>query len=544
MTPYKHLYLLLFWSFSLTLLFAQKATTLPDWKVQPIELKQLNSSFRDVNISITPNGKYLYFMSGRGGMPWSNNNYTTFRGKPEGDGDLWYSQLVDGTWQPPQCVGRPVCTSSGEDEPNISADGQTVYFQSWKSSWRYDGGPYYRAELRGNKWENPVGMGGGINAFFSENGFATDGMSISPDGKIFVVAAGADYDGELDIYISRKNAAGVWSYPQKLAISTDKDERSVFIAADNKTLYFGSAGWGGFGKLDIFKTTLEGGTKCGEIINVGKPFNTREEDYGFVIDAVRNDVFFVRNSDIFYAHLGEQADERIKPTPVVVIDGKVTDSNGKPREAIVRIIDGSKKDTISLARSNAITGEYSLTIPKKEGIYWQQIQFNDSYVEERELTITADTKPQIEIPIVGDIEKLEPKKAAPPTVEPVVEQPVTLIKEPVLVQLQKTIYFDFDQAVLSQTDKDSLDILFNELIPAQIERIELVGHTDAVGSSEYNQMLSEKRVRNTVIYLKEKGLNIQMNTTAKGESEPAVANSNNVAHAKNRRVEIRITYKK
>lgn len=544
MMYYKHLYSLLLWSFPFTLLSAQKVTKLPDWKVQPIELKQLNSVFRDVNISITPNGKYLYFMSGRGGMPWSNNHYTTFRGKPEGDGDLWYSQLVDGKWQSPQCVGRPVCTSSGEDEPNISADGQTVYFQSWKQGWRYDGGPYYRAELRGDKWENPVGMGGGINNFFSDNGYATDGMSISPDGKTFVVAAGADYDGELDIYISRKNAAGVWSYPQKLAISTDKDERSVFIAADNKTLYFGSAGWGGFGKLDIFKTTLEGGTKCGEIINIGKPFNTREEDYGFVIDAIRNDVFFVRNGDIYYAHLGSQADERIKPTPVVVIDGKVTDSQGKPREAMVSVLDQSKKDIISQGRSNALTGEYSLTIPKKEGTYTQRFQFNDSYVEERALSIKEDTKPQLEMSVVGDVEKIEPKKVAPPVVESIVEQPVIPVKEPVLIQLQKNIYFDFDEAVLSETGKDSLEILFSELNPAQIERIELVGHTDAVGTAAYNQTLSEKRVQQVAIYLKDKGLNVQVITSAKGESQPVATNTSEAAQAKNRRVEITIFYKK
>ena len=34
-------------------------------------LGTLNSDARETNMSITPNGKYLFFMSVRGGQPWS-----------------------------------------------------------------------------------------------------------------------------------------------------------------------------------------------------------------------------------------------------------------------------------------------------------------------------------------------------------------------------------------------------------------------------------------------------------------------------------------
>lgn len=394
-----------------SILHAQTLETLPDWNIDVKELSQLNSAFRDVNMSITPNGKYLYFMSGRGQQPWSRPGYTTFGGRPEYDGDVWYSRLDNGEWSTPKCVGQPICTQMGEDEPNISADGQTMYFQSWKADWRATGGPYYRSELQGAQWGKSKGLGSGISSFFQRYVYATDGMSISPDGKIFVVAAGPQYDGPMDLFISRKNSDGQWSYPQKLSVSTSQDERSVYIAGDNKTLYFGSAGWGGFGKLDIFKATLEEGSQCGPVINIGQPFNTNEQDYGFVIDALRNDVYFVRNDDIFYAHLGELADERIKPTPMVVLDGTVKLPEGKSIEANITIIYHSTQDTVAQARSNAETGEYSLSFSKKEGKYLQKIQFDDQYTEEIPFEVGPQTPELIIQPVVADPKRMKKGKA-------------------------------------------------------------------------------------------------------------------------------------
>ena len=43
-------------------------------QISPVEI--LNSPFRETNLSITPDGKYLYFMSLRGGQPWSRTFIT------------------------------------------------------------------------------------------------------------------------------------------------------------------------------------------------------------------------------------------------------------------------------------------------------------------------------------------------------------------------------------------------------------------------------------------------------------------------------------
>ncbi|NUO02994.1 MAG: OmpA family protein [Saprospiraceae bacterium] len=527
--------------------FAQKkAETLPNWEVTPIELTVLNSAFRDINLSITPNGKYLYFMSGRGGQSWSYPNYTTYRGKPEHDGDIWFSKRENDVWQAPQCLGKPINTASGEDEPVISADGQTVYFQSW-SNWSNNGGPYYRAELHGEKWGTPVALGGGIHRFFADGVSATDGMSVSPDGTIFVVAVGKSYEGPMDIYITSKGRDGVWAYPEKLDISTPGDERSVFIGADNRTLYFASNGWGGFGKLDIFKTELLGGGKCGKVYNIGKPFNTKEEDYGFVMDVLRDEVYFVRNGDIHYAKLGENADSRIKPQPVIVLEGTVKNPAGQGVEADITLRRREDKSFVTGSRSNAKTGEYSMVFPRKEGEYIQEIRFSEGYVVENAISVTAQTPALVEKPVVADPERL--LKFAPPVVkqdlpvpEPVVNVPVEKAVAPAsaVTTLKAVVYFDTDRSEVTPAAAQSLNEALEILKANSGCSLLLTGHTDADGTKAYNLGLSQRRAQSVADFLKKQGIQQTATQFSKGETDPVVENETADGKRKNRRVEVEI----
>ncbi len=328
---------------------------------------RLNSRYRETNLSISPDGKYLFFMSGRGGMTWSTPFYTTYKGKPEFDGDVWYSNKVAGEWQYPRCLDNIVNTESGEDEPNVSPDGQMVYFQSWRNNWENSNGPYYQSQLNGASWGRPVGMGSGINSFFKDEAhggtYATDGATMSPDGKTFIVAAGIDYQGAMDLYISRKDGYGNWSYMQRLPVSSIEDERSPFLAADGKTLYFASSGYAGWGGLDIFKTVLNADGSHGEIVNIGSPFNTDTDDYGFILTAAGNEAYFVRDGDIYFADITNASPE-IKPGSTLIVNGIVTNAiTKKGMGAMVKIVDSNTKQVIGTTLSNSITGEYVVVIP-------------------------------------------------------------------------------------------------------------------------------------------------------------------------------------
>lgn len=366
----------------------QRSATILDHqdRIRISPVRALNSSYRETNLSISPDGKYLYFMSLRGQQEWSNS-FMTFQGDSVYDGDIWCSQRINGEWQRPKALPYGVNTATGEDEPVVSADGKRVYFQSWNYIWDRTGGPYYVSELQGNTWSRPTGLGGGITEFFGVVQ-ATDGMTISPDERTFIVAAGPGYDTPMDIFISKKGSYG-WTYCKKLALSTSGDERSVFLAPDGKTLYFASSGYDGYGGMDIYKTILNPDGTFGEVINVGAPFNTPADDYGFILTGDGMEAYFVRNGDIYFADL-QDADERIRPEiPEIlhVLKGTVRDSiswTGVPAQIL--LMDARTKRLVKKIETSP-SGVYRIELPNKSRVY-DQLVIAEGYPQKaRRLTI-------------------------------------------------------------------------------------------------------------------------------------------------------------
>ena len=393
------LYILLGLCFFPAILFAQRKATILDHKdrirIQRVDV--LNSRHRETNLSITPDGKYLYFMSLRGGQFWSEK-FMEYKSDSVYDGDIWYAERRGGQWLKPQAMPYGINTESGEDEPNITRNGTTVYYQSWNRRWMDTGGPYYRASRVGTTWSRSVGLGGGIHEFF-KNYRATDGMAISNDEKTFIVAAGREYNAPMDLYISRKTRYG-WTYCKKLPLSTRGDERSAFLASDGKTLYFASDGYDGFGGLDIYKTTIKDDGTVGEIINVGKPFNTAGDDYGLIITGDGSEAYFIRNGDIQFADL-EEADERIKPEGVIAPEaanltlmGTVKDKKSwKGLKAQIVLVDARTKIPVKSIRTQS-DGAYSIVLPNKSKSYLQVVKSDGYEKEVRTVRLTAQPRNQ------------------------------------------------------------------------------------------------------------------------------------------------------
>ena len=366
----KNIIVFLIFLFTINLVYSQKKIPILQHNkdIEIKEISQLNTKYRETNLSISPDGKYLYFMSDRGGQSWSSYP-STFNGKPSYDGDIWYSEKIGKKWISPKCLSKKINTYSGEDEPNVSPDGQRVVYQSWKGDWQSTGGPYYISEMNGSKWGKPKGLGGGITSFFKAEynkrySYATDGMSISPDGKTFIVACGSEYEGNMDLYISQKQN-NQWQFPKKLNVSTKGDEQTVFIAGDGHTIFFASSGHGGFGGLDIFKADLDNNGRCTNIQNIGAPFNTKKDDYGFIVTASGTEAYFVREGDIYFAKL--PPNNTLSPQPTVIVSGILTDCSNMPLETYI-----SLKDDNGIEISNSKTsvqGEYIFSFPEKAGRY-------------------------------------------------------------------------------------------------------------------------------------------------------------------------------
>lgn len=83
----------------------------------------------------------------------------------------------------------------------------------------------------------------------------------------------------------------------------------------------------------------------------------------------------------------------------------------------------------------------------------------------------------------------------------------------------RTVYFDFDSAVLTPAAKAKLDVLANALGTARHVRI--VGYADMIGSSGYNSYLSKRRADAVSRYLTSKGLKVEGNFEVRGLGETA-----------------------
>jgi outer membrane protein OmpA-like peptidoglycan-associated protein len=103
------------------------------------------------------------------------------------------------------------------------------------------------------------------------------------------------------------------------------------------------------------------------------------------------------------------------------------------------------------------------------------------------------------------------------------------------------IQFDFDRATLRPENRELLSRIAGVLLTAKGYSIYVYGHTDDVGTAEYNRELSDRRARTVRDYLVEAGMDSSMITTrGYGKASPRVPGATAEARAKNRRVEIGI----
>ncbi|MEJ2066710.1 MAG: OmpA family protein [Deltaproteobacteria bacterium] len=109
------------------------------------------------------------------------------------------------------------------------------------------------------------------------------------------------------------------------------------------------------------------------------------------------------------------------------------------------------------------------------------------------------------------------------------------------ITLSGDVHFAFDSSELTAAGKATLDDLIPGLQANPNMKIELAGHTDSIGSEQYNQGLSERRAKSAYNYFVSKGIAAdRMTTVGYGELRPVASNATDEGRAKNRRVEITI----
>lgn len=113
----------------------------------------------------------------------------------------------------------------------------------------------------------------------------------------------------------------------------------------------------------------------------------------------------------------------------------------------------------------------------------------------------------------------------------------TVIREGTF-KLKHDFKFGFNEASLNEESKAYLDDMVVLLKGNNSIELEVIGHTDNVGSSAANKQVSMDRAQVVIDYLIRKGIDpVKLKATAKGAKEPLMPNDNEANRALNRRVE-------
>lgn len=124
---------------------------------------------------------------------------------------------------------------------------------------------------------------------------------------------------------------------------------------------------------------------------------------------------------------------------------------------------------------------------------------------------------------------------------PVAQQTPVVAPTATKVVLNADTFFDFDKATLKPEGRQVLDQVAAQVSSINLETLIATGHTDSIGTEQYNQGLSERRANSVKEYLVSKGVDPnRIYVEGKGETQPVASNATREGRAQNRRVEIEI----
>lgn len=434
--------------------------------------------------------------------------------------DFYISTLQDGKWTTAIRMPEPVNSNDNEGAQCISQDGRIMFFTACG---RPNGGgrcDIYMCVRRGDKWGKPRNLGPIVNsgAWESQPSFSIDGKTL-----YFVSDRKGGYGG-MDIW-KTTFVNGKWTTPENLGpnVNTEGNEMSPFIHYDDQTLYFTSDGHIGMGGMDIFATRREKDGSWAKPQNLGYPINTSGDESNLIVSADARTAIYSSDrqggygkQDLYTFQLPVEA------RPVVTACMKGTITNAKTGEKIaadIKVIELATGNVVANTSSDKTDGQYIVSLPANNN-YALHVTADGflfhSQNENWEQTSTADWQPrQVDI-------ALHPIEAG---------ERIAL----------RNVFFETGRYQLLDNSRTELDKVVELMKNNPSLRIELGGHTDNVGQPADNMKLSQQRAKAVYEYLVSKGIEASRLTfKGYGDTMPVATNDTDEGRATNRRTELKI----
>jgi len=441
---------------------------------------------------------------------------------PDYDEDIFVCHRISDTlWTSPKSISNRINTYNNEGTCTISADGKMLIFTACQGRQVFGSCDLFVSYKLGDIWSTPQNMGSTINSASWESQ-----PSLSSDGRtLYFVSNRKGGYGMRDIWQTKFNEKSGWSVPVNLGkdINTPMDEVSPFIHVNNQTLFFSSNGYPGFGGLDIYYAERKNeGWSTPE--NIGYPLNTTDDQVSLFItgDGKKGYYSFEKVHDLYFRQ--SLLFEFDVPPEIKIshksnfVAGRVFDSNTRTvLSAKIELFDINRDTLISRVRSDKINGEYYMVL-----------------TEGAEYALYASKKGYLFKSMAFDYVKSS-------TLEPVY---IDIYLDPIEIGSISTlnnIFFDFDKYEIKEKSNTELGKVLIFLQTNPQSRIEIGGHTDNVGSADYNLNLSLKRAEAVYKYLTATGINAQrLQYQGYGQENPIVSNDTPQNQQLNRRIEFKI----
>ncbi len=383
-----------------------------------------------------------------------------------------------GTWERPVDITRQLGGYDRFYSNSITGDGKMLILYMDDGG---DGNLYYSVR-KDSTWTRIKSVGKPINTiYWQSHGF------ITPDGKTMYFASNKPGgEGALDIWVSEKSEDGKWSEPVNCGnvINTPYNEDTPFFDPETNSLLFSSVGHISMGGYDVFRSVKRNGGWT----------NPTPAPYAF--NNITDNTFFILNNNApgFITSLYDERNHARNIYTIVAQDpadkitlgkGSITLQDGMnvdPEETnilLANIKNGDKITSIPLIDSSSFTfeikpGDYQLIVShtgyKPDTINLSlPLYFQGSYISVNASLIPGKV-------FGGDFLSI------------------------------KNILFEFDSYALNEEAKNNLEILNTILINYPDLQIEIAGYTDAIGSTEYNRKLGDKRAQTIIDYLTDSDL--------------------------------------
>jgi outer membrane protein OmpA-like peptidoglycan-associated protein/tetratricopeptide (TPR) repeat protein len=500
-------------------------------------IRNINTESHDACLAISANAEELIL----------------YRATPQNHGDLYVSYLKGEKWSEPESLGNKINTSFWETSATISGDGSVIFFSSNRKG-GYGGRDIYIALRQKNGvFGTPYLLGPDINTPDDE-----DCPFLHADGKtLYFSSNGPKSMGGFDIFYCTINTStgDVISdvvnigYP----INTTSDDVFFVWSADNKRAYFSSEREGGHGKKDIYLLERNH-AKAQVLVMKGKVFDKRSSK-PMLAEIIVTDLSGKKEIGRFHSNsvsgkytiaLNEGDSYKLFYSSVgydTIILNLNLDSENEYRESIkdiyltprlrkvnFEIVDASKKKLLSakirvmdLATGNHINvegdgrdGRYSVNM-NEGNIYNIEINKVGFLMKEETYKVSAGQDSLLNVSF-----ELQPAKKGN-------------------TMVLNSIYFSSGSNKPMLSSMEEIDKILDFMEENPSVELQILAHTDEIGSAQYNLQLSQKRAEYILTYLVSKGIaKTRLSAKGYGESKPVKQTEEETNHALNRRVEFTI----